>query len=103
MVRILKKVMAMFWFRNAEDFDQLRAISEDGVELHDSYSGWLQGAENGVKRFEGGDSGVEVFKAEADPEAYLAWCGAEGRNVDASSRVGFANFLAAQRFGLGGK
>jgi hypothetical protein len=98
-----RKIIPKFWYRNAKEFDYLKTVSKDGAQLADSYARWLQGAENGIEGLESCGDGSEVFKAEVDPEAYLAWCWAEGRNVDSHSRTQYANLLGEQHFRLAGK
>ena len=71
------------WYKE-EDYERLRAMFEDGDKLHDSYAGWLQAAENGVKQLEGG--GMRVVKVQTDPDEFAAWCRAHGQKLD-SDRV----------------
>jgi hypothetical protein len=77
-----------FWYRNSEDYERIRSLSEDADSFFASYSLWLQAATNG---FEEMGRTVQVIKVEVDIDDYLSWCNASGRSVNSKSRVAYAN------------
>jgi hypothetical protein len=85
------------WFRNAEQFIACIAIFTDRDKLPDTYAEWLQLAEALVERLR--RDGVHVVKAEMNPETFKQWCSANNMHLDASGRMGFANWKAALAIG----
>src|SRR6266487_158400 len=83
------KVQGFFWFRNAEEYEWLRSISEDRSSLPDSYSGWLEAAESGYQQIERNNTQIELIKVEVEPEI----------NADISGR----GFGRSPRVRLGGR
>ena len=76
------------WYRNSEDYERIRSLSEDADSFFASYSLWLQAATNG---FEEIGRTVQMIKVEVDIDDYLSWCNASGRPVNSKSRVAYAN------------
>jgi len=83
--------IGMFWYRNAEDFERLRSLSDDGAKPNDSYAQWLKAAEIVLERLKSGRCGVKAVKVVVDPDEYLSWCAERRLKINATSRMGFAN------------
>jgi hypothetical protein len=98
----LKQIVAFFWYRTAEEFEYLKSVSEDSATHFDTYAQWLKAAENGITQLSIRGEATEVFKAEVDPEKYLAWCRSGGHKINSKSRTAYANVLCASKYGLGG-
>jgi len=91
-------VIGFFWYRNEAEFERLRAMSEDGAQLHETFAGFIESVEKRFEEFKRTSPGVDVVKVEADPEEYLAWCRAKGMKINSASRRGFASDKAFEIF-----
>ncbi len=92
------KVLGFFWFRNAEEYAWLRAVSEDRADLFHSYSRWREAAENGYQEIKSDNPQIRLIKVEVEPENFLAWCGLMGQRIDSNSRRDYANSQAVKAF-----
>lgn len=84
--------VAIAWFRR-EQWELLRAVSEDADELEPSYDLWLSFASKQVRELEA--KGIRVQKVEVEVAALKTWCESEMRPVDGGARAEYA------RLGLG--
>ena len=78
----------MAWYREA-DYEKLRAMFIDGHVLPRTFLQWQDQAEQLRKRYV--RQGMVVVKAYIDPDAFPAWCAANGCNVDANGRMKFGS------------
>lgn len=83
----------------AQDFERIKAIMEDGHVLHRTYAEWQRDAEMGEQRMR--RDGVRVYRAIIKPDAFAAWCKARGLKINAKSRNDFATLHAAQEYSAG--
>jgi hypothetical protein len=81
------KVIGIPWYRE-EDYDQLRAMFDDGVKLPDTYAAWLVRAEKGLE--ESRAQGFRAVKVNLDPHEFTVWCREHGQKLDAAARIRFA-------------
>lgn len=84
------QAVGMAWYKR-EHFERLRAVFEDGHVLHRSFDEWLRDAEKGRKGLEA--KGVRVVCVDIDPDAFPAWCAANGQRVNAEGRTKYANLI----------
>lgn len=85
----------IFWYRNAEDYERVRSISEDGQSFFDSYAKWLKAAEIGFDRMK---QKMNTVKVEADIDDYLKWCSGNNQPVASASRIRYTNIKAFEFF-----
>jgi hypothetical protein len=89
------------WYR-AEQWDRLLEIAVDGDSLEQTYADWLANAEKALGELS--ELGVVVEKIDVDVEELLAWCRAQGREVDSAARAAYALEMLQQRpAGQGGE
>lgn len=87
-------VRGLPWF-SAEQWERLRAVSEDRAELAEDYATWL--ADNEAA-FDGlTATGMNVRKVLVDVDELTSWCRANNLRVDADSRPAFVNHLLSTR------
>lgn len=82
------RVVGMAWYRR-EDYGRIRAMMVDRDRLAATYEGWLLSAEQVAREVE--RSGVTVERVLIVPDAFGAWCAAEGLACDGAARARFAN------------
>lgn len=88
--------VGMLWFRNAAQYAEYLSIFEDAHVMPATYSSWQKRA---TQMYEGlMRSGHVAVKVQASPEEFRAWCAAHGHGLNASGRMGFASFKAAEKF-----
>ena len=87
--------IGMAWFRRY-DYKEMRSKFSDGHRLPDSYDKWLQMAASSYNKLI--SRGVSVEKVYIDPVAFPAWCRLRGLDIDANSRVQFANEFAGRKY-----
>lgn len=92
------RATGMVWYE-AQDFDRIKSIMEDGHVLHRTYAEWKAAAEMGEKRMR--RDGVRVYRAIINPSAFTDWCNARGLKLNADSRNQFASWHAAQEYRAG--
>jgi hypothetical protein len=85
-------VTGLVWYRNAEDYDRLKAMFTDGDKLADTFENWLKSAQAGFDKLTG--SGHVVIKAIIDPDTFPKWCRARGLEMSAKARTAFGNECA---------
>lgn len=83
------------WYRR-EDYDRLKAMFSDGIKLADTFDEWLATAQSLCDKLI--SEGHVVEKAYIDPEAFPQWCRANGKVLDSTGRMAYANECAAGRF-----
>ncbi len=79
--------IGMVWYRE-EDYDQLKAMFEDGHKLPGTFLRWQDQAEQGRKKFT--REGKVVVKTYIDPKTFPEWCSVNGHRIDAAGRNEFA-------------
>jgi hypothetical protein len=82
------------WYR-PEQWERLREISTDRDKLADTYEEWLETAERSLREMR--TAGIYAEKVEIDVEALLAWCRAQGKEVNGEARAQYAAHLGQQR------
>ena len=87
-------LQAMVWYRE-EDWEALLKIFSDSHLLPQSYSEWLEKAEEMAKKVE--ESGDIVMKVFIDPQTFPLWCQSKGREPDKHARTELAIEVATQR------
>ena len=89
--------VGMLWFRNATQYAEYMVIFEDAHVMPATYSSWQKRA---IQMYENlmRDGHVAV-KVQASPEEFRAWCAAHDHGLNASGRMAFASFKAAEKFG----
>jgi hypothetical protein len=85
--------LGMSWYAR-ENYDRIKAISDDPEKFPDTFDAWHQLAQAGFDKFT--RQGHLVVKADIDPETFPEWCRQHGHRVDAEGRMAFANAVAAQ-------
>ena len=89
-------VTGLVWYRNAEDYDRLKAIFTDGEKLADTFESWLKSAQIGFDKLT--SEGHVVIKANIDPNTFPEWCRARGMELNAKARMAYGNECAANRY-----
>ncbi|SDH41433.1 MULTISPECIES: hypothetical protein [unclassified Duganella] len=89
------QAIALVWYHE-KNYDQLKAMFEDGDNLPRTFLQWQDKAEQGRKKFS--REGKKVIKAYIDPETFPKWCAANGHRIDAAGRTAFANAEAYRVF-----
>ena len=85
---MIPKYAGFFWYR-ADQYERFKKISKDGHKLPDTHAHFVQFAEQGMQQAR--LAGWVPVKVDVDIDVFLAWCRATGRDVDAQSRVDYAN------------
>ena len=89
------------WYR-ADQWERLREISVDREKLGDTYEEWVANAKKALREMR--KAGIHAEKVEVDVEELLAWCRAEGRDVDGKARSQYAAEMVRRRYeGEGGE
>lgn len=88
----------MVWYL-PEDFEQIKALMEDGHTLHRTYADWQSAAELGEQSFRA--KGGRVYRAVVRPAAFKVWCESRGLKIDAKARNQFASEFAANEYRAG--
>jgi len=76
------------WYRK-EDYERVRAISDDVHTFPDTFEDWEKRAEE--RREEMLKLGHVVIKAYIDPDTFPTWCRANRYKVDSKGRMVFAS------------
>lgn len=74
------------WYK-PEQWDLLKAVSEDRDELENTYTEWLEYAEKALREFR--LKGIYLDKVEVDVEELSVWCKEKKVPVNGDSRVDF--------------
>ena len=82
-----KTVLGMAWYQ-ADQWDELRAVSADVDDLESTYEEWLAFAERKLSQLRA--KGVILEKVPVDLDELVQWCESEGVKVDGRSRANFA-------------
>jgi hypothetical protein len=83
------------WYR-AEQWERLREISADRERLEETYKDWVASAEEALREMR--KVGLYAEKVDVDVEELLAWCRAQGRDVDSAARAQYAAVMLRQRY-----
>ena len=92
------RATGMVWYE-AQDFDQIKTLMEDGHVLHRTHAEWKAAAEMGEQRMR--RDGVRVYRAIIKPDSFKAWCNTRGLKLNANSRNQFASWHAAEEYRAG--
>lgn len=92
------QALGMVWYL-AEDFDEIKAIMDDGDKLHRTHAEWQRAAEQGEQRLR--TEGAFVYRAILRPAEFRAWCVARGKKLDANARNDFASELSVKAYRAG--
>lgn len=92
------RIAGMVWYL-PEDFEQIKAVMNDGHTLFPTHAEWQRAAEKGEHRLRA--DGVRVYRAILRPAEFQAWCSARGLDVDAHGREKFASWFAANEYQAG--
>lgn len=79
------------WY-DACDWEQIKAIMEDGHSLASTYGKWHADAKELEEALRG--EGYAVVRAHIRPVDFVAWCKANGHQVNAKGRNAFAGWCA---------
>lgn len=85
----------MVWYL-AKDFDQIKAMMEDGHKLHGTHAEWQRAAEQGEQSFRA--KGGHVYRALLRPTEFKAWCNTRRLDINANARNQFASEFAAHEY-----
>ncbi len=85
-------VVGIAWYRNAEEYDELKAAFPDGDLLPDTFEEWLKLAQMSFDTLAVG--GIVVVRAYIDPETFPEWCRDRGLEMDTAARMEFGNQCA---------
>ncbi len=80
--------VGVIWYRSSEDYDRLKAMSEDGDELPDTFEEWHSEARKVVRELVG--RGNIAVKSYLDPVAFPEWCQAHGLKVNTEARTRYS-------------
>ena len=94
--RRVRQVTGCAWYR-AEQWQRLREISADRDELEENYEEWVSNAEKSLREIR--KTGLYIEKVDVDVEKLLAWCRAQGREVDGETRAQYAAVMLGERYG----
>jgi hypothetical protein len=80
--------VAVVWYADEEQWSRMKAAAEDPELFEESYAAWTKMFEASLVKLEGAN--VLPIRTAVDAGEYLAWCKADGRPCDASSRSMYA-------------
>jgi len=80
-------VMALVWYR-PEQWQRVRDIATDSEVFEDSYTEWLQQAEEKFAKLQ--RTGVRVEKVNVDSEKLILWCNEHGLENNGAARTAYA-------------
>jgi hypothetical protein len=89
-----RMVTGCAWYR-LEQWERLLEISEDRDKLGETYAAWAANAEERLQEMR--QIGIRAEKVEVDVEELLAWCRAQGREVDGAARAAYAAEVLRRR------
>lgn len=90
------RAVGMVWYA-LEHFDEIKAMMEDGHNLHRTYTAWRLAAEQGERQMR--RQGNLVVRAHLVPDAFRQYCLRNGLQLNAQGRTHFANSVAHQAHG----
>ena len=76
-------LVGVAWYR-PEQWQRIRDISVDAVDMHDSYEEWLRSAEQNIKEIS--ISGLDLEKVDVNSEQLILWCNIRGLEVNGQAR-----------------
>lgn len=80
-------VIGVAWY-HSDQWERLKEVSEDRVDLEETWEEWSRGAEETLQR--GRAKGLDVRKVDVDVEELVRWCQAKRRPINGESRSAFA-------------
>jgi hypothetical protein len=89
-----KVITGCAWYR-AEQWGRLREISADRDKLEETHEEWAANAEKSLREMR--KVGIYAEKVDVDVEELLAWCQAQGREVNGEARSQYAAEMLRQR------
>lgn len=84
------------WYQR-EHYSAIRRIMTDRHKLPRTFDEWRKKAERTEQDLT--RDGHIVVRAHIDPETFPDWCRSRGLNIDAQSRMEYANAVAKDRTG----
>ena len=90
------RAIGIAWFRNARDFQAIRAASRDGFRLPPSFAAWQRRAEQLRQTLL--RQGAIVEQVYLDPGQFTDWCRTNGLDIDANARIRFASEAVARKY-----
>jgi hypothetical protein len=85
------QIVCLAWYL-PEQWDRLRAISNDPHVLEDTYLEWFNGATEYAQKMS--ENGIQCMKVHVDVEELLEFCRKRRLPIDSSSRAQFATHKA---------
>ncbi|HZS08601.1 MAG TPA: hypothetical protein VFD58_27455 [Blastocatellia bacterium] len=85
------------WYQ-AEQYERMMLVREDGDRLPATFDLWLKGAQRAVEEYF--RVGVNAYKIEVDVDELLIWCGAMGLTVNERSTGSFVNHQLSLLLGV---
>lgn len=82
------------WYHDS-DYEELRALFEDGDGMFPTYNEWLQTAQTRVEQLK--REGVRVEKIHLKPAEFVDWCSARGLKLNGEARSQYAAETLALR------
>lgn len=76
-------LVGVAWYR-PEQWQRIRDISVDAIDMHDSYEEWLRSAEQNIKELS--ISGLDLEKVDVGSEQLILWCNIRGLEVNGQAR-----------------
>jgi hypothetical protein len=76
------------WYRRA-DYRRILEIMTDREKLPVTFDKWQSQAEHAERQLKA--QGHFIIRVHIDPEDFVAWCAANGLDIDAKGRMAFVN------------
>lgn len=89
------RAIGVTWFRE-EDYQSIRAISEDSHKMPREWKEWLKGAEEMEKKAI--QSGKIVERIYIDPDTFPRWCKNHGVGINREGRHKFVAVALAAKY-----
>jgi hypothetical protein len=82
------------WFTR-DDYEAFRRLMPTQRRWHATFDEWEEAANKLVEQQE--RSGVRVFKAKVQSDAFAQWCRDTGRNIDSQALLDYGNDFARRQ------
>ncbi|MFZ0456754.1 MAG: hypothetical protein WAM24_23595, partial [Ignavibacteriaceae bacterium] len=89
------KIIGMVWYYK-EDFENIKKIFLDGINLGNNYNDWLKKAEKGYEYLSSRNYLVE--KVYINSITFPQWCKKHGCDLNSASRTRFANEIVYKKY-----